>query len=435
MTTSEQWAAAARVVRSAGFGGSGELVDAVARQGVASWVAAGLATGTADPGATATPPPKLSRVEPPGKNPSQDAKDRYREQLREQRLSLTGWWLRRMVAVHHPLTEKLTFGWHNHFATSTNKVRQASLMLAQNEKLRAGGRGSFTALATALLTDPAMLIWLDGRQNTAKAPNENLAREFIELFALGHGNGYTENDVKEGARSLTGWTVDQQGRARLVPKRQDRGTKTVLGVTGPLDAARFAEAVLARPQSASYVATRWWRLLVDPAAPTGDALAALVSAYGTERDLSALFTAMLTSPAHVQHAGTLVLGPVEWVVGAVRALKVPLDDATTKRLLGALRTLGQVPFAPPNVSGWPSGQAWLSTSAAVLRAQVADQLARAGHLDAVAAVAQGSRVDATAHLLGIPRFSDRTATHLRTYVGDPRRLVAAALVSPENLVN
>ena len=133
-----------------------------------------------------------------------------------------------MVAVQQPVHEKLTLLWHNHFATSAQKVRAAAHMAAQNQKLRTLSLGDFRALAYAMLTDAAMLRWLDGQSNTAKAPNENLAREFMELFALGHGNGYTEDDVRAGARALTGWVIDPDGQTSMTPKRHDaRGQDAV----------------------------------------------------------------------------------------------------------------------------------------------------------------------------------------------------------------
>src|ERR1700741_1480366 len=161
-----------------------------------------------------------------------------------------------MVALPQPVHEKLTLLWHNHFATSAQKVRVAAYMVAQNQKLRTLSLGDFRTLAYTMLTDAAMLRWLDGQRNTAKAANENLAREFMELFALGHGNGYTEDDVRAGARALTGWVIDPDGRPPLTPKRHDTGTKTLFGQTRSFDAAEFCDAVLAQPKSAEYVATR-----------------------------------------------------------------------------------------------------------------------------------------------------------------------------------
>src|ERR1700756_3177680 len=128
-------------------------------------------------------------------------------------------------------SRKLTLLWHNHFATSAEKVRDAAHMAAQNQKLRTLSLGDFHNLAYAMLTDAAMLRWLDAQTNTAKAPNENLAREFMELFTLGHGNGYTEDDVRAGARALTGWVIDPDGRTSMSPKRHDASAKTLFGIT------------------------------------------------------------------------------------------------------------------------------------------------------------------------------------------------------------
>jgi uncharacterized protein (DUF1800 family) len=219
-----------------------------------------------------------------------------------------------------------------------------------------------------------------------------------------------------------------------VPRRHDSGTKIVLGTTADLDARGFVRLLLDQPTSAPFVATRWWQLLAGTEAPPAEALDRLVAAYGPERNLAGLFGAMLTDDAYAATAGSLVGSPVEWVVGAMRSLHVRTDDDSVKKAAAALRALGQLPFFPPNVSGWPSGQAWLSTASATTRVQTAAFLARAGDLGAVDSAAQAGRVDAVAHLLGIPHFSDRTVAELKTHTNDPQRLVAMALVTPENLV-
>lgn len=436
MTSSAGWAAAAHLVRSTGFGASGDLVDSVAAAGPSAWLSASLrAAPDSDTGAAATPVPAFEVLPPLGQGATQDERRQRRQQETERVTQLVAWWVRRMVAVENPVIEKLTFGWHNHFATSATKVRSAPALLAQNATLRAKGRGSFTDLAEAMVVDPALLFWLDGQQNTAKAPNENLSREFMELFTLGRSGGYTEQDVREGARALTGWTLDRgTGSAVLVPRRHDSGTKTVLGTTADLDARGFVRLLLDQPASAPFVATRWWQLLAGSEAPPAEALDRLVAAYGPERNLAGLFGAMLTDDAYAATAGSLVASPVEWVVGAMRSLHVRTDDDSVKKAAAALRALGQLPFFPPNVSGWPSGQAWLSTASATTRVQTAAFLARAGDLGAVDSAAQAGRVDAVAHLLGIPHFSDRTVAELKTHTNDPQRLVAMALVAPENLV-
>ncbi len=436
MTSTADWAAAAHLVRSTGFGASGDLVDAVAAAGPSAWLRTSLAAAPeSDPGAAAAPSPVFEAVPPLGSNASTQQKQQRRKQQAEQVTQLTAWWLRRMVTVQNPVIEKLTFGWHNHFATSATKVKSAPMLLAQNVTLRDKGRGGFTELAEAMVVDPALLFWLDGQQNTAKAPNENLSREFMELFTLGRAGGYSEQDVREGARALTGWTLDRAaGTASFVPRRHDAAAKTVLGTTADLDAAGFVRVVLAQPASAPFLATRWWQLLAGPQAPPADALDRMVAAYGPDRDLTALFQTLLTDDAYAATAGSLVASPVEWVVGAMRSLHVPTDDATLTRAAGAMRALGQLPFFPPNVSGWPSGQAWLSTASAATRVQTAAFLARAGRLDAVVAAPAAGRLDAVAHLLGIPAWSNRTLAELKTHTDDPQRLVTMALVAPENLV-
>ena len=432
--SSADWAATARLLRRSGFGATGAEIDAATTMGAQAWLTAALASDPEkDPGAVSTPVPQLevlARVGGPAGSPENKA---HQKALSGQNAQLTAWWLRRMVAVENPLGEKLTFGWHNHFATAESKVRSPRGMLAQNIALRRLGRGSFTRLAEAMATDGAMLKWLDGNTNTVKAPNENLSREFMELFALGHG--YTEQDVREGARALTGWTIGRDGTVAFVAKEHDAGSKTVLGTTGDLDMAGFVEAVLSRPASPSFVATRWWQLLLSPTAPPAASLQRVVAAYGPGRDLRAMFGAILSDPQVALQAGSLVVTPVEWVIGAMRSLQVPLTETTAAKFISIFRSSGQVPFEPPNVAGWPSGQAWLSTASAQSRYQAAVRLAAVGNLDAIAATAQSARVEAVRHLLGIPTLSDRTAIALRTVAKDPRRLVATALVSPEYLVN
>ena len=210
---SDGWITTARVLRRTGFGVTGAQVDAVAAQNWSKYVDAALgADPEADPGAVATPMPTLPALRGPGKGASVAARKEFNRQLSGQMTELSEWWLRRMVAVQQPIHEKLTLLWHNHFATSAQKVRFAAYMAAQNQKLRSLSLGDFRTLAYAMLTDAAMLRWLDAQTNTAKAPNENLAREFMELFTLGHGNGYTEDDVRQGARALTGWVIRPTGQ-------------------------------------------------------------------------------------------------------------------------------------------------------------------------------------------------------------------------------
>src|SRR6201988_2959687 len=392
---SDGWITTARVLRRAGYGVTGQQVDAVAGQNWSKYVDAALAADPdADPGAVATPMPTPPALRGPGKGASVADRKEFSSRLSGQMTELSDWWVRRMVAVRQPIHEKLTLLWHNHFATSAQKVRSASDMAAQNRKLRNLSLGDFRTLAYSMLTDAAMMHWLDAQTSTAKAPNENLAREFMELFTLGHGNGYTEDDVRAGARALTGWVIGADGRTAMIPKRHDSGAKTLFGITGNFDAAGFCDTVLAQPKSAEYVAGRLWQQLASDEPPSPQALDRLVSAYGPERNLRALTKAILTDNEFTDSRAAMVNTPVDWLVGVMRALRVPVEKpARLKMVHATLRTLGQRPFYPPSVGGWPRGQVWLSTASAGARLRAATQLAHVGDLSSIESTGAGDRVD------------------------------------------
>ena len=226
----------AHLLRRATFGPTAEEVDAAERAGAEATREALLRPSGADAGARATPTPAFG-ADPYARitrDSTREERQKAQQERRQQLQATVHWWLDRLVAADHQLAEKLVFFWHGHWATSAQKVRSARLMLAQQQTFRDHGRGDFGALAAAMVRDPALIVWLDGQRNTRKAPNENLARELMELFTLGIGN-YTEADVKEGARALTGWTVDRAtGTARFVPRRHDDGAKTILGSIRPV---------------------------------------------------------------------------------------------------------------------------------------------------------------------------------------------------------
>lgn len=339
----------------------------------------------------------------------------------EQEARLAIWWLDRMVADD---AERLTWFWHGHFATSEQKVRNPALMLAQNETFHRLGRGGFTELAKALVVDAAMLKWLDGNDNEVRSPNENLAREFLELFALGVGH-YTEQDVRESARALTGWTLNKQtGEAKLNPKRQDREPKQIFGQTGDFTAESFVDLVLARPESAAFVTGRLWFRLVSPTPPPPDVHQRVIAAYGPGRDISAALRAIATEAAFRDPAATIVKQPVEWLVGLLRATGLKASDLDAKKLLNGLRGMGQLPFRPPSVGGWPAGGAWLTTSAGVARLNLAQLVAQ-----------KATALDQLPETLGVDTWSDRTKGALDGVAKDPRKLLAVAACAPEYVVS
>jgi uncharacterized protein (DUF1800 family) len=434
---SDGWITTARVLRRAGFGVTGQQVDAVAAQDWSRYVDAALAADPdADPGAVATPMPTLPTLRGPGKGASVADRKEFNQQIFGQMTELSQWWLRRMTAVQQPIHEKLTLLWHNHFATSAEKVRVAAHMAAQNQKLRSLSLGDFHKLAYAMLTDAAMLRWLDAQTNPAKAPNENLAREFMELFTLGHGDGYTEDDVREGARALTGWVIRPGGEPTMVPRRHDHTAKTIFGVTRNFDAEGFCGLVLAQPKSPQYVAGRLWQQLASDAPPSPQALDRLVTAYGPGRNLGALTRAILTDDEFVGSRAAIVNTPVEWLVGVIRTLRVPVDTpARLKMADAALKSLGQRPFYPPDVGGWPHGRVWMSTASADVRMRAASQMARNGDLSTVEDTGAGDRIDAVGYLIGVGAWSDRTVTALQPLVRTPVQLIAAAVNTPEYLTS
>jgi uncharacterized protein (DUF1800 family) len=326
------------------------------------------------------------------------ARDSTGEQLR-------GWWLYGMLHGRHPLREKLTLFWHNHFATSIAKVRSPALMFRQNCLLREHALGRFGPFLQAVSRDPAMLVWLDSNRNVKGKPNENYARELMELFALGVGH-YTERDVREAARAFTGWHTDT-ARFTFDAGSHDGGTKTVLGQTGSWDGSDVVRIVLEQAAAARFLVRKLYRFLIGETANPPDALLEPLGASfrKSDYDIAGLVRTMLASRHfYSDHAfRQQVKSPVEYVLGAVRAVypgkadDQPLPHQALVRWLGAM---GQVLFAPPNVKGWPGGPSWLNTTTVLERDNFAEALTtgtlwtsrspRAGAMEAIAPRVRGT---------------------------------------------
>jgi hypothetical protein len=288
---------------------------------------------------------------------------------------LKAWWMFRMYAGPDPLGERLTLLWHNHFATSNEKVIDVPAMRRQNEVFRQLGRGPFGELLKAVVHDPALLIWLDAPANRKGQPNENLARELMELFTLGIGH-YTETDVKEAARALTGWKLGQGAFRDWAPDHDD-GDKTLLGQTGRWKGDDLVRMLLEHPATSRRLAWRLCEWLMGEKAADAAALDALAAGL-REHDLNVNWAVetVLRSRAFFAEAnlGNRVLGPVEYVVGVARALE-RFDPPPSSLLLGECAArLGQDLFYPPNVGGWRGGRDWLTTQAIVGRANYAAAL-------------------------------------------------------------
>src|SRR5579884_3549649 len=440
----DPWADVAHLYRRAGFGGRPDELEAAAAAGYEATVERLLGStgadtglgGLADPVLTA---PRLGELADPA------ARQALQQQLARERQELSTWWLARMASATNPFPEKRTLFWHGHFATSIEKVRIPLLMYRQNRIFRSQGDGDFHALTLAVAQDPAMLIWLDAASDRKDSPNENFARELMELFTLGTGN-YTEDDVRAGARAFTGWRLDRRDYSFAFDAADhDDGMKTFLGHTGDLSGEDVIDIVTHHPASPRWVASRVWSHFAYPTDPSDPVLDELVAAYTPELSLSALFRALFLHPEFRgdRARSGLVKQPIEYVVGAVRVLAPDLlgpqsatpADGPGRLLSGVLAQLGQVPFDPPNVGGWPQNGYWLTTASSLARLRFATSLVRRADLSAVEDAPSSGRVEATARLLGISQWSDPTSSALSQVAGDPRSLVALALASPEYVLN
>jgi uncharacterized protein (DUF1800 family) len=307
-------------------------------------------------------------------NDQRQAEQRQRNQRYDE---LRAWWVREMATTPSPLTERMTLFWHNHFTSGQDKVGYPQLMAQQNLLLRREALGNFGVLLHEVAKDPAMLQYLDGAGNRKGKPNENFAREVMELFTLGEGH-YSQQDVSEAARAYTGWSLDPDTEAYVWRANQhDDGVKTVLGESGPFDGDQVLDILLARPETATFITDKLWREFVsdtpDPAQVAPIAARFRNSHYETKVALRGLF--LSTAFWDEEDRGTLVKSPAEYVVGALREFDISYES--TAPFAGEMRTLGENLFYPPNVKGWPGGENWINSSTLLARKQFVEQLFRA----------------------------------------------------------
>ncbi|MER7165531.1 DUF1800 family protein [Micromonospora sp. NPDC000207] len=414
------------LLRRAGFGPTAIELTAARRGGPDAALSALTAPPGPDLGANTAPVPDLGPDVYAGRrDPTFEEKVRLEDLRTVQTGQLTEWWLDRMTVAGHQAVEKLVFFWHGHWATSVRKVRSPQLMLAQHRTLRSAP--DFVAMSRAMVVDPALNNYLDGHLNTRQAPNENLARELCELFVLGHGN-YSERDVREAGRALTGWRFSlTRGASVFDATAHDPGRKTVLGHTASLDAQSLVEVMVGHPACPRFVASRLWFRYASSEQPIPQGLRErMAQAFPAPM---AMLRVLLADEAFRATAGSMVKSPVEWCVGALRQVGVrpsglsPQDRAALRSDLDAL---GQLPLAPPNVGGWPAGAAWLTSAAARVRLRLAARIAGWAQTD-------GLNPEGLAHQLCVDGWTDRTYEVLKGS-RDRRQLMVLGLVSPEYLV-
>ena len=388
-----------------------------------------------------SPPSRTSFVTPPvftdlGPRPAPNSPDvvEYSQKIRYQNQLLFLWWLDEMVASPYTLQEKMTWFWHGHWATSIEKVDYALPMFNQNVTFRKHSLGNFKDFAKAMFADGALQDWLDGGDNTVKAPNENLSREMMELFTLGVGR-YTETDVKELARAFTGYQVSRTtGVVTFNARRRDTAAVTVLGKTAVMTPEVVIDHLVSQSNSAIFIAERIWYRFISAQEPLPQDHP-MIKAFAN-RDIFALMSSLVESSALSEQQYSMVKSPVEWFIGLCRALAVtPSKSPSPTKLYGFLEKLSQVPFAPPNVGGWPVDQAWLSSASAQYRVSFATSIVAEADLSELAAIPTVRRQAYLADLLGVVEWSTRTSYAMRGVRDNPQKLLVIAACSPEYVVS
>src|SRR6266705_5114515 len=381
----QQWnyETAAHLLNRAGFGGTPAEIEAAYGKGLGATV-----HDLVDPSDdfANVPPPAWAyprkigkiRMEMRSKKISpKERKERKREfhdMEGENILDLRRWWLERMLTSPTPLLEKMTLFWHGHFATSVQKVKDAYWMWLQNDTLRRNALGNFATLVRKISRDPAMMIYLDLHQSRKEHPNENWARELMELFTVGIGN-YSEQDVREAARAFTGYRVDMTTQQfRFTPMQQDHGPKNFMGRTGALNGDDIIDILVNKPVCAQFIGRKLWRFFVEdePSPQIVDAIASSIRAHNYEMRpvLREIFSSAEFYSDRVMR--TQIKSPIQYLIQTSKLIEMQLPSPIVAQ--NAMRQMDQILFAPPNVKGWDGGKAWISTSTLLFRYNFASYL-------------------------------------------------------------
>ncbi len=316
-------------------------------------------------------------LKPPRKMRDLNSAERkvFRQKRRENMMALKIWWFEKMLKTDDPFLERMTLFWHNHFTSSLKKVKQSALMYRQNQLFRKYALGNFSELLHAIIEDPAMLIYLDNRANKKGHPNENLAREFLELFSLGEGN-YSEDDIKELARALTGYSVDKELKFRFKKRVHDKNKKEIFGQSGNFDAHEMIDIILQQKATSLFIVEKLWSAFIgyDPNPKEVQRLAQIFreNSYELKPLMQALLTSVYFTDPSVR--GTMIKSPIELIVGTLRSFNYYGFDPKTG--VQYARRLGQDLFDPPNVKGWRGGKTWINTNTLLIRRGFLNRLTR-----------------------------------------------------------
>ncbi len=423
----------AHLYRRAGFAATPAEMQAGVARGYAATVDYLLDASRADSVAIPEPVVDYSTYVPVETVEERKARQQVRK---EQRSNIVEWWLEKMTVSEQPVVEKRTLFWHDHFATSIEKVDTAILMYQQNQVFRQLGGGRFEDLTQAVAKDIAMMIWLDSNRNVKNRPNENFGRELMELFTIGIGS-YTDADVREASRAFAGWRSSPTGGFSLNQKQADPGVKTILGQTGPFTGEQVISQLTNSEATAKFIARKLFSFYAFPAPADHPAIAQLAGGFMRDFNITNLQKALFLHPAFQSSEARqgLVKQPIEWAVGAMRQLGLrPSGLPPGKGMQGHLRRLNQEPFAPPSVGGWPDNGYWISTASALSRHQIAIALVGEANLDWLSSAAQPQRADVLAQRLTVDAWTPSTSNAIKS-VNEPRQQLIAALISPEYVLN
>jgi uncharacterized protein (DUF1800 family) len=353
----EQRLATARLLHRFNFGPTpGQYADLLAR-GIETTQATVLEHGLSDPGLDSVASLHLANLGPfPEGNTA--ASTAFWNTIELNSTELVMWWLDRMAVSHYPLTERMTWFWHGHWATSISGVSYPLTMQKQNNTLRTHALANFADMARAMVVDGALNVWLNNNENYIQSPNENLAREFMELMTLGV-NKFTQHDVTAAARALTGYSTNQAtGAVTFIPKQHFSTPLVILGTKSKLNAETFASLVVSKDDNARFITDRlWFRFVSGTTTPP----ASLAGSFAS-RDIASLVSALVHSPAWTNPANALVKSPVEWFVGACRALEGAAVVVGRQR-----HAVGTVPDGPTAIQSAQRGWVDLRSSVAQRR--------------------------------------------------------------------
>jgi uncharacterized protein (DUF1800 family) len=301
----------------------------------------------------------------------QDRQQRDRRQMS----TIQSWWMDRLIETDRPLEEKMTLFWHGHFATGYRTIEDSYHMFMQNQLFRSHATGNFRSLTHGIIRDPAMLAYLNNDQNRRQRPNENLARELMELFTMGEGNVYTEDDIKSGARALTGYTFADDSFIYR-PQLHDDQPKNIMGKSGNWDGDDFVEIIFSKRVVSEYLCLKLYRYFVNdlPGTPEPATQQFIVRLAKDLRDARFELKPVLRTLFRSEHfyddlnVASMVKNPIQLIVQAIRTLGIPERDSA--QLVRAAGMMGQHLFQPPSVKGWDGGRSWINTSTLFIRQNV-----------------------------------------------------------------